>query len=74
MPAWLIQILVGIALRFGIPYLLKKFPWLPQNLKEIIEQLIAEITEGKQKIKTAKTSAKRKLEECFGVGCSTSLK
>jgi hypothetical protein len=43
MPNWLINILIDLALKVGVPYLLKLFPWLPQNLMDIIQNFIDDI-------------------------------
>lgn len=40
MPAWLIKTLIGLAVRFGLPWVLKHFPGIPEAVRKIIEQLL----------------------------------
>lgn len=65
MPAWLIKIVVGLAVKYGMGWLMKRFPWIPDDVKAIIEQLVGEL----QKHQTAKVcminDAQAKIAECY---------
>lgn len=74
MPGWLIMILVNLALKFGVPWLLKKFPWLPPNIAEIIEDLVGKVKGAKATKKEAYKEAKRKIRECQGTACAPQVK
>lgn len=64
MPAWLIQFLVNLAIQFGIPWLIKVFPWAKQ-FEDIINKLIQDIENAvnKKDIADAKLQAKRVVAE-----------
>jgi hypothetical protein len=81
MPAWLLNLLIKLAIDFGLPFLLKKFPWIPGEVKQIIEELLAQIKEANgqkaevRRVKVeAKREAKRKIREFATVGYATDLK
>lgn len=74
MPQWLIDILVKLALQFGIPYLIafiSRVPWLkrllPANFVEIIEEFLRGL--GAQKVQ----AMNRIKSECLGVACAPQL-
>lgn len=76
MPGWILDIIIGIALKFGLPYVItvinKYAPWLlkflPANFIEIITQYLENLKGAK---KIASTRIK---DECLGIGCPTDLK
>ncbi len=47
MPVWLINLLVSLAIKVGLPYLLKAFPWIPQEVMAIINKLIEDLKDPK---------------------------
>lgn len=59
MPSWLIQILVNLAIQFGLPWLIKVFPWAAQ-FEDILNKLILDIQGAlsKKEIVMAKLDAK----------------
>lgn len=58
MPIWL-SILVSIAIRLGMPYLLKLVPGLPAGVLEEIQALIAALTADKKQHRARRKSAIR---------------
>lgn len=71
MPAWLISIIINVALRLGLLGLARLFPGLPQGVREIIEELIAALQSGVNK-DHAVTQAKVKIKKvCQGDKCAT---
>lgn len=79
MPAFLLDLLISLALKFGVPWLLSKFPFLPSNLKDILQQLIDDVKkskdEHKEAVADARSEAKSRIKkECFGVGCAIDTK
>lgn len=84
MPSWIIDLILKIALNWGIPFavtwLFEKLPWLAKNipnladiLKTLVENLKA--SESKEERKELKAEAKEAIKrECFGIGCLTDTK
>lgn len=68
MPFWL-TIIINLALRFGVPWLLKKFPFLPPNIREIIEKLIGDLDVKKAEKKELVAKAKAEIKACTGPNC-----
>ena len=59
MPAWLIGLLINLAIKFGWAWLVRKFPWLPQEVKDEIQHAVdnikkAKTLKGMNKVKLAK--------------------
>lgn len=69
MPAWLVSVIlnwaVPLAIKFGVPWLITKFPWLPQNLSDIIQNLVDEINGHKQQYRGLVKESKAKAREQF---------
>lgn len=70
MPSWLVTIIINyilpLAVKLGIPMLLKKFPNLPPEIQQIIEDLIKHLTDPvkpAEEKKVAKREAARKLKQ-----------
>ncbi len=68
MPFWLV-ILINMALRFGVPWLLKRFPFLPPNIREIIEKLIGDLDVKKAEKRDLVAKAKADIKACVGPNC-----
>ena len=84
MPAWLINLLVTFAVKFGLPWLLdllaKKFPWLPAEVTAAIKELVEKLTGAKEVRKEAKREAtalrlaalkkaRKRIVACYGPSC-----
>ena len=60
MPAWLLNMLISLAFKIGMPLLLKKLPWLPKEIVPILEGAVGEAAtasskeEKKQVVREAK--------------------
>lgn len=74
MPSWLIQLLVGLVIKIGMPLLLKKFPWIPKEAQDILNALADDLNTQKQAILEVKREAHRKVIKACTVGCATELK
>lgn len=77
---WVLDLAIKIAVQFGIPFLLEKFPMVASfvkkyfpNFEEIISNIIGEIKDGVPK-KVAVRRGQNKMRECRGVGCASDLK
>jgi hypothetical protein len=69
MPSWLIQILVTIAIKVGIPYLAKLIPGIPQSVIDVIEQLLSDLQDPKKSNSASKKRALKRIKEVHrGVG------
>jgi len=60
-PAWLINLLVSLAIKIGLPYVAKLFPWLPKEILAIIEELLNDLTNPDISNSSAKKRALRKM-------------
>lgn len=74
MPVWMINLLISLAVKWGLPWLLAKFPllppWLEQIIEKIIEDLKQENADKKQIIKEAHNQVR---QACSGSACPTDL-
>ena len=61
MPYW-VRILVSIAVKLGIPWLLKVFPGIPATVVAEIQALIEELTKAKQVHKAARRKRIREVK------------
>lgn len=70
MPIWLIQLIVTLAVKFGVPFILKRFPSIPAEVIKIIEELIAKLTDQKAEKQVLIAEAKQKVKAiCEGPHC-----
>lgn len=77
MPAWLLTLLIRMAVTFGIPALVKYVPWIPKEIVEFIAKYIAEMNGEKVVIQNAKVrmaAKKRDAKKCVGSLCATDTK
>jgi hypothetical protein len=75
MGGWLISLIISFALRFGLAWLVKRFPWLPPGVVEILEELLTNLKMKKMEKKQAVREAKAKIKKvCTGTACPTELK
>lgn len=72
MPQWLITLLVKLAVAVGIPYLAKKFPNLPKEVWDMIEQIIKFINASPDPAAATRT-IQEKVNECTGPQCSARI-
>lgn len=56
MPQWLIAFLLNIAIKIGVPALIKYLPWIPKEVVDIINMLLDEL----KKPEVSNSSAKKK--------------
>lgn len=61
--SWLWTLLLNLALKFGVPWVLAKFPWIPPALREILERLIGTVSQVQQTKKEAVKLAKAEWRE-----------
>lgn len=73
MPAWLINLLVKLAVSIGLPYLVKKFPGLPSEIWKMIEEILSHIKDSDDKPEATR-KIQSKVRECTGVGCAPRIK
>lgn len=73
MPGWLISLLATLAIKFGIPWIIKKWPGIPQQVIDIINELLSKLNDPNQSNSAAKKVAIFKIKECTGVGCPPKL-
>lgn len=74
MPTWLINALVGIAIKIGVPWLVKKFPWIPKEIVDIINELVEQLKNPNVSNSVAKKTAMRQVKEFCTTGCSPQIK
>lgn len=89
-PAWVLDLIIKLAIQFGIPWIIANIgkipfigPWLaknlPANLREILEELIKSVGGAKMEARTVARTAKAKARsrikaECLGVACLPEVK
>lgn len=66
MPYW-VRILVSIAVRLGIPWLLKAFPGIPAEVIAQIQALIEELTQAKKQLRA---NRKKRIREVKAKLCT----
>lgn len=75
MPAFIINLVLQLVLKFGIPWLLdwlkKRFPWLPipEQIVPVLQDYIRDVKEAKITKQMARRRAHTRLRECYGVAC-----
>lgn len=74
MPSWLIIIIIQLAVKFGLPQLIKLFPKLPVEVVQIVNDLLAKLADHKEEKVSMKKEAVVKIKECLGVACPTDIK
>jgi len=74
MPTWLINVLVTAAVKIGVPWLIQKFPWIPKEVVEIINQLVEQLKNPNVSNSVAKKTALKEVKEFCTTGCSPQLK
>lgn len=75
MPAWLIQIIVTLAIKFGVPYIVKLFPKIPDQVIDIIDTLLEQLKDPNVSDSSAKKTALYSIKaHCEGVACPPSPK
>ncbi len=66
------DILLQIALNFGLPFLLSKFPWLPASIAQVLTDLVEQLKKVKKDqkaaVRLAKAEAFNKIRARRGVG------
>lgn len=74
MPGWLINIIVTLAVKVGLPWVIKKFPGIPQEIIAIIAQLINDLSNPEKSNSISKKVALNRVSELCTVGCENKLK
>lgn len=74
MPGWLINIIVTIAVKVGLPWVIKKFPGIPQEILAVIVQLIEDLNNPGKSNSISKKVALNRVSKLCTVGCENKLK
>ena len=67
MPAWLLSMLIELAIKIGVPALIKYVPWIPQEVVAIINSLLEQLNNPKVSNSMAKKSARAKIRKALQV-------
>lgn len=62
MPAWIINLLVTLAIKLGLPWVIKKLPWIPAEVINIIEELLGDLKSPEKSNSASKKVAIRKVK------------
>lgn len=73
MPPWLISLAATLAIKFGIPWVIKMWPGIPQQVIDIINELLGKLKNPAESNSAAKKLAIVKIKECTGTGCPPKL-
>ena len=72
MPSWLLKILIELAMKVGIPFLVEHFKFVPANVWQIIKDIISHIDGAPDKERAVKEI--RAQLQCNGIGCPPKTK
>jgi len=72
MPQWLINLLLKLAVSWGLPALAKAFPWLPKEVIDLIVAIIEGLKKSEQPVETLR-EVKRAVSQCNGIACAPDL-
>lgn len=72
MPSWMIELLVNLAMQFGIPWLTEKFKWVPTEFWQVVKDILKYVQAADDKKEAVKTV--RSQLGCVGIGCPPDLK
>ena len=65
MPAWLIQLLISLAIKIGLPALIKYIPQIPSEVVQIIEELLNNLKKPDVSNSAAKKTAQLRVREAM---------
>lgn len=73
---WYLQLVIGMAVKYGPEWLLKAFPSLPAWVSQIVKDLLEELSKAAtpQEKKLARKRAATRCKGGSGVACETELK
>jgi hypothetical protein len=78
MPGWILSLIISFALRLGLAWLIKRFPNLPPEILDLLEDLISKKQDPRlstEEKKQAEAETRKKIKEvCTGVGCPSDTK
>lgn len=74
MPTWLINIIVTLAVKVGLPWVVQKFPKMPQEIIDIISQLLEQLKNPTVSNSVAKKQALTRVKEFCTAGCEATTK
>lgn len=77
MPPFLLNIIISFAIKFGLAWLVKRFPGIPQEVIDIIEKLLGGLKSAESPDEKAmlKRQAMRDVKaHCDGVACESGVK
>lgn len=66
MPSWLIPILVNLAIKLGVPALVKYLPWIPQAVIDAINELLNALKDPNKSNSQARKEAMVKVYGAVG--------
>lgn len=77
MPVFLLNIIISLAIKFGLAFLFRRFPGIPQEIRDLLSEFLdklklAKSAEEKNALK-AEVKAKVK-KHCEGTGCPMDVK
>lgn len=67
--AWLVPLLIRLAVSLGVPYVMKKFPGVPAELIQLLEE-IAKHIHSSDNPAAALDNVRKAVRECTGTGCA----
>ena len=75
MPAWILSMIIPLAIRLGVSFVLKRFPGIPPEVRAILESLQLKLkTPGVSNSGAKKQAVADFKAYCEGTGCPTGLK
>ncbi len=79
MPSWLLTLLIQLAIKFGVPELIKIIPakWRPQEVIDFLIKYIENLGAAKKEVAIAKAQVretKKMAHACVGAMCRSDTK
>lgn len=72
MPGFLLSIIINLAIKFGLAFIFKRFPGIPEEIKEMIREFLEALKGAKTKEEKAalKAEVQAKVKKhCTGSAC-----
>lgn len=63
MPSWLLQLIINLAIKIGVPAIIKYFPKIPAEIIAVINELLAALNNPKVSNSSAKKVALLKVRQ-----------
>lgn len=73
---WLLKLLIDLAIRMGLPYLMQKWAWIPSEIWAMVSAALEALAKSQDKPAriAVMNELNAKLRECHGSFCAPEVK